>query len=119
MNRQAWRKTGFIHCSRIDQVLRVANAFYKDLEDLLLLCIATEELEAEVKYEDLLGEGMSFPHLYGPLNLDAVAAVFELQKDSGGNVQPAKINLFLKISNDYFVSSGGLLDSCFSFIKWP
>jgi uncharacterized protein (DUF952 family) len=77
-------KDGFIHFSRIDQVPRVANAYYKDLDNLLLLCVATGRLDAEVRYEDLLGEGMRFPHLYGPLNLDAVAEVFELQKDASG-----------------------------------
>jgi uncharacterized protein (DUF952 family) len=74
-------KEGFIHCSRIDQVLRVANAFYQDQDDLLLLCIATNQLVAEVKYEDMLGEGIGFPHIYGPLNLDAVTVTFELRKD--------------------------------------
>lgn len=75
---------GFIHCSLLGQVVRVANAFYRDQQDLLLLEIVSDRLEVEVRYEDLLGEGMTFPHIYGPLNLEAVAAVYELQRDESG-----------------------------------
>ncbi len=66
---------GFIHFSRAEQVLQVAANFYGDMKDLLLLTVAVDKLQDEVRYEDLLGEGQFFPHLYGPLNLDAVVAV--------------------------------------------
>ena len=67
-------KDGFIHFSRVEQVLQVAENFYGGQKDLLLLTIAAEKLEGEVRYEDLLGEGQRFPHLYGALNMDAVVA---------------------------------------------
>jgi uncharacterized protein (DUF952 family) len=75
---------GFIHFSRVEQVLPVAANFYSDMKDLLLLTIAVEKLEGEVRNEDLLGEGQGFPHLYGTLNLDAVVAVSKFNGDEDG-----------------------------------
>ena len=75
---------GFIHFSRVEQVLPVARNFYQDVEDLLLLTIATEKAAGEIRYEDLLGEGKLFPHLYGPLDLSAVVAVDAFDKDDLG-----------------------------------
>jgi uncharacterized protein (DUF952 family) len=77
-------RDGFIHFSRVEQVLPVARNFYQDAEDLLLLTIATEKVAGEIRYEDLLGEGKLFPHLYGPLDLSAVVAVDEFGKDEAG-----------------------------------
>ena len=41
----------------------------------MLLSIETEQLSAPLKFENLEGGAILFPHLYGPLNLEAVAAV--------------------------------------------
>ena len=78
---------GFIHFSRAEQVLQVAANFYRGQKDLLLLTVAMERLKGEVRYEDLLGEGQLFPHLYGPLNLDAVVGVDQFEADVEGNFQ--------------------------------
>ena len=75
---------GFIHFSRVEQVLPVAANFYSAQRDLLLLTIAVEKLEGEIIYEDLLGEGQRFPHLYDALNLDTVVAVDEFIQDETG-----------------------------------
>jgi uncharacterized protein (DUF952 family) len=64
---------GFIHCSTFSQVMRTANLFFKDQSNLVLLWICEEKVQAEIHYEDLAGEGMLFPHIYGAINLDAVA----------------------------------------------
>lgn len=80
---------GFIHCSLRGQVERVANAFYREQDDLLLLAIEKDRLQAAVRFEDLLGEGMRFPHIYGPLNLEAVVGVHAmLRNDAGDYVLP-------------------------------
>jgi uncharacterized protein (DUF952 family) len=64
---------GFIHASQASQVSRTANKFYRDVAaDLLLLVINTDVLRAEVRYEEVPGAELPFPHIYGPLNTDAV-----------------------------------------------
>ena len=49
-----------------------------------VLRIATDKLNAEVRYEDLEGGTALFPHVYGPLNLDAVVAIMPLPRRSDG-----------------------------------
>ena len=70
---------GFIHCSRADQVLSVANAFYAGQAGLVILEIDTALLAPET-----LSDANLFPHLYGPLNPDAVTAVHDLPPNSDG-----------------------------------
>jgi len=78
-------KEGFIHASTAKQVPRVFNAFYADQADLVLLAIALEKLESEVKWEapvhpagkrvESTAETEKFPHIYGRINLSAVTVV--------------------------------------------
>jgi len=69
-------EVGFIHCSRPEQVAGVHARFYADgVEPVLLLTIDTDRLTAPWQFDDVPGEPLSFPHIYGPLNLDAVVAV--------------------------------------------
>jgi glutathione S-transferase len=64
---------GFIHASQASQVVRTANKFYRDVPgDLVLLVIDPGLLRAELRYEDVPGAELPFPHIYGPLNADAV-----------------------------------------------
>lgn len=63
---------GFIHASQEAQVERVANAFYQGVPDLILLTIDTERVASPIKYELVPGQDLPYPHIYGPLNLDAV-----------------------------------------------
>ncbi|MEW6094467.1 MAG: DUF952 domain-containing protein [Chloroflexota bacterium] len=76
---------GFIHCSKEDQVLRVANAIFHHQNGLVLLEIDLTRLKSEVRWEpgtDKTDE--LFPHLYGPLNLDAVVRVLGFPPDADG-----------------------------------
>jgi uncharacterized protein (DUF952 family) len=90
---------GFIHLSKPDQVIRVANAFYRDQPDLVLLHVDPARLQAPLRYEDAAHpaaseEGEQFPHLYGPLNLDAVIKVTELKPGADGSyaaIDPASL----------------------------
>jgi uncharacterized protein (DUF952 family) len=70
---------GFIHCSSAEQVLQVANAFYQDLEDPVVLCIDAGRLESPLRWEAPEGgdpfAAETFPHVYGAINLDAVVGV--------------------------------------------
>jgi glutathione S-transferase len=63
---------GFIHASTADQVALVANTFYRDVPDLLLLVIDTERVGPEIRYEYVPGQAAPYPHIYGPLNVTAV-----------------------------------------------
>lgn len=64
---------GFIHCSTPLQVVRTAARFYRGQHDLVLLLIDPAELQADLRYE--AADDDLFPHIYGPLNLDAVIDV--------------------------------------------
>jgi uncharacterized protein (DUF952 family) len=75
---------GFIHLSRGNQVERSANTFFEGTDDLLMLVIDRIRLESPIKYEDTTGEGEKFPHLYGPLNMDAVIDTIRLHSDKEG-----------------------------------
>ncbi len=73
---------GFIHLSRPDQILKVANAFYRGLQDAVLLWIEPARLQAALRWEAV--DVDVFPHLYGALNLEAVVAVSALSPDGDG-----------------------------------
>ena len=68
-------EVGFIHCSQRSQVEPVANAVYQGAEDLVLLSIDPDRVRSEIRYEHVDGWDEPFPHIYGPLNTDAVVDV--------------------------------------------
>lgn len=74
---------GFIHCSNPDQVIAVAHDVFAGRTDLMLLCIESDKVGVEIRYEDLYNSGKLYPHIYGPLSLDAVlkAVDFPLRAD--------------------------------------
>lgn len=85
---------GFIHCSTPTQVLEPANALYHGQTDLLLLVIDPDRLAAPVVYEDSYDLGQAFPHLYGPLNLEAVIQVIPFPPQADGSfVLPADLQI--------------------------
>jgi uncharacterized protein (DUF952 family) len=73
---------GFIHASQPEQVLGVANRYYPDRRDLLLLWIDPQSLGPELRYEP--ADGDLFPHISGALNLEAVVAVVSFPPDADG-----------------------------------
>ena len=106
-SRQAWREAqqrgeyraesleseGFIHCSTQSQLLPVAEKFYKGQQGIVLLAIDTALLTSELRWEPPSGgtpppgvpEGDLFPHIYGPINLDAVVRVYDLEAHPDGS----------------------------------
>lgn len=69
---------GFIHASRADQWRGVKQRFYAGVpEDLVLLEIDPARLTSPLVVEPVPGTDDEFPHIYGPLNLDAVVATHE------------------------------------------
>lgn len=76
---------GFIHCSKPDQIIRVANIVFNGQHGLVLLVIKTALLSSELRWEpgaDLATE--LFPHIYGPINLDAVVDALEFEPGPDG-----------------------------------
>jgi len=73
---------GFIHASTAEQVPLVADAYYRDAPDLVLLVIDTERVRPELRYEQVPGQADPYPHIYGPLNLDAVTETRPFQAPS-------------------------------------
>ena len=83
---------GFIHCSTPAQVVHVGDWFYRDIPDLMLLCIDPARLTSDVLWEAsadaFAGE---FPHVYGPIALAAVRAVVPWSRGENGFEIPAEV----------------------------
>nr|WP_245895004.1 DUF952 domain-containing protein [Nostoc cycadae] len=74
---------GFIHCSKVAQIIPVANRFFYNQQKLVILLIDSQKVEAEIRYE--AGEtGEIFPHIYGSLNIDAVTQVINFASGVNG-----------------------------------
>ena len=80
------RTEGFIHLSQVHQVRRVLDAFYAGQSDLVVLVVEPGRVRAPLRYEAPSSLPLSagatppdasqlFPHVYGPLNTDAVTEV--------------------------------------------
>lgn len=90
---------GFIHCSTAAQVVETANLFYPGQSDLVIVCLEEGRLTSQLTYEPAVrvGDqraGALFPHVYGPLNLEAVSEVYEFPCDAAGRfVLPSALRL--------------------------
>lgn len=65
---------GFIHCSYDDQLDGVIIRYYSDAPELVILKLDINKLTSKLVSEPSTG-GELYPHIYGPINLDAVAEV--------------------------------------------
>ena len=68
---------GFIHCSYAHQVAHVVATYFRDVDGLLVLVIDPQRVNSEIRVESAGGDEC-FPHIYGPLNLDAVIEAREV-----------------------------------------
>lgn len=66
---------GFIHCSQEHQVAGVLERYFVGQTDLLRLNIDTDKLSSKFVFDWSPSTADTFPHVYGPINLDAVIAV--------------------------------------------
>ncbi len=82
LERDSLQTEGFIHASPRAQLNRVANKFYTQVESPLLIALNVSKITAPVKWEPATG-GL-YPHIYGPLNMDAVVDVKPITKNSQG-----------------------------------
>ena len=69
---ESLKTQGFIHCCTAVQIDEVLKQWFKGQTDLVLVEINPDLLKAELKFENLEGGQELFPHVYGPINLEAV-----------------------------------------------
>lgn len=67
---------GFMHCSFAHQIEGVASRFYADVDELHLLQLDRNAIEADLRIEPPAdGIDELFPHVYRPIAVDEVVAV--------------------------------------------
>lgn len=77
---------GFIHFSTGAQARETAERHFAGQNDLVLVAVDPQRLGDALRWEKSRG-GALFPHLYGPLKLDAVLWVDELPLAPDGHHQ--------------------------------
>ena len=103
---------GFVHCAFEASVIPVANDYYAGVVgNLVLLEIDPARLASETRYEEaapIAGGGTShlvggsrFPHVYGPIDTDAITRVGLLGKTASGYEWPRDF-----MSLDAFLAAG-------------
>jgi uncharacterized protein (DUF952 family) len=80
---EPFEREGFIHCTDGESnVIDVGNRYYTaDSREFVCLVIDVDRVRAQFKYED---KARIYPHLYGPLNTNAVTRVRPVLRDAGG-----------------------------------
>lgn len=66
---------GFIHCSEENQVAGVLERYFAGKTNLVKLTINTDKLTSRYVQEWSSGSQDTFPHVYGPINLESVEDV--------------------------------------------
>ncbi len=67
---------GFIHCSTREQLSATLERHFKGKRDLVVLTIDPTKLQPPLRWEP--AHGVLYPHIFGPINLDAIINVEEL-----------------------------------------
>jgi uncharacterized protein (DUF952 family) len=82
----SFEDAGFVHCALRHQVRGVAERYFADAEDLVLLVIDRARLTTRVEFEAAESGAEPFPHIYAPLPLAAVRAVVSVPRDGDGRL---------------------------------
>ncbi|MFS0918779.1 DUF952 domain-containing protein [Brevibacillus sp. 179-C 1.1 NHS] len=79
-----YEQEGFIHATKGDELLeKVANRVYSQFdEELYVLVVDETKCTSEVKYE-AAKDGLLYPHIYGPLNQDAIVDKKQMERIDG------------------------------------
>lgn len=75
---------GFVHLCSPHQLLRTAERWYAEQNQVGVLILDEEQLGAELRWEDLYGRGEVFPHLYASLPPRALLGVVRMQRGRDG-----------------------------------
>ena len=81
---------GFIHCTDdAKELVAVGNRYYAaDRRVYVALVIDKARVKADIRYED---PARVYPHIYGPLNRDAIMRVIPAPRDTDGRFLPVKV----------------------------
>jgi uncharacterized protein (DUF952 family) len=81
-------EVGFIHCSFRRQLGETSRRHYADVDpaELVLLTIDRRRLSSRLVVEHAPSVDDAFPHVYGPINLDAVISADAVIRDPSGMV---------------------------------
>jgi uncharacterized protein (DUF952 family) len=81
-------EVGFLHASTATQIIPVAGFIHRDdpEESLVVLVIDTGKLTSPIRHDQVPGWIEPFPHIYGPLNPDAVIQVITLEPGPDGEL---------------------------------
>jgi uncharacterized protein (DUF952 family) len=73
---ERFERDGFIHCTDgIEELIRVGNRYYRDdPRRLVILRIDKRRVGPPLRYDD---PAHKYPHIYGPLNRDAIMDVHD------------------------------------------
>ena len=71
----SYQREGFIHCATEEQIDGVLEKHFKEHENLIKLVIDTSRLTSSLRYDKNGEHHEAFPHIYGPLNLQAVTEI--------------------------------------------
>ncbi len=81
--RDSLQSEGFIHAAPRSQLNRIANKYYQDKVQPLILVVDKKLISPQVKWEPATG-GL-YPHIYGPLNINAVTQAEKISLADDGN----------------------------------
>lgn len=83
---------GFIHASPPDQLTRLANKYYADVGPVVVLVIEANAVDTDIEWEPA-SDGVLYPHIYGPLNMNAVAWTVPAIPDAAGvfDIEPESL----------------------------
>jgi uncharacterized protein (DUF952 family) len=78
-----FNKDGFIHCSTGRQVKRIADALFRDYQEIILLHIDDSAEKKFLKFENLEGGTELFPHIYRKLPKQSIVTTSRVRKTAG------------------------------------
>lgn len=73
---------GFIHCSFEHQLDAIIKRYYAGRDRVIVLEIESDRLMSRTLNEPSTNSEI-YPHIYGPINRDAIVRTFERETDGG------------------------------------
>lgn len=88
---QSLDQVGFVHCSKPHQAPIIADLVYRGRDDVVLLTVDTSKVPSAILVENFDGGDETFPHIYGPLPVDAVEREQPVPLNADGTLEVAAL----------------------------